>query len=191
MNPLILFAALVFLLLTLLAWALRGSRVTPKSEKPVVSFEEPGREQVTYLPQVMQALAQEDYEFLAREGEQDLQRRVRRERHGVALKYLQALRRDFDGLLRIAKIIAVLSPEIGVGQEFERLRLTLQFLWRFRIVQLALYAGHAPVPQVGQLSGLISGLSIRLEGAIRKLGERAALVAEMASPADRRRVGLA
>ena len=191
MNTLILFAGVVLLLLVLVAWALRGPRVSAESENLSASLEEPGREQVTYLPQVLQALAQEDYEFLAREGEQDLRRRVRRERHRVALKYLQALRRDFDGLLRIARIIAVLSPEIGVGQEFERLRLTLQFLWRLRIVQLALYAGYAPVPQLDQLSGLISGLSIRLEGAIKKLGERAALVAEMASPTDRRRVGLA
>jgi hypothetical protein len=190
LNTLIFFAVAVFLLLVLLAWALRGSRVTAKPNL-AVSFEEPGRQQVTYLPQLLQALAQEDDEFLAREAGQNLRRRVRRERQRLALKYLQALRRDFEGLLRIAKIIASLSPEIGVGQEFERLRLTLIFLLRFRLIQMALYAGYAPRPQVHQLGNLLSGLSVRLEEAMKKLGERAALVAEMASPADRRRVGLA
>ena len=38
------------------------------------------------------------------------------------------------------------------------------------------------------LSNLVSGYSVRLEEAIRELGERAALVAEMVSTPDRRRI---
>jgi hypothetical protein len=44
--------------------------------------------------------------------------------------------------------------------------------------------------QLDALGNLISGLSVRLEAAIKELGERAALTTELASSPDRRRVGL-
>jgi hypothetical protein len=47
-------------------------------------------------------------------------------------------------------------------------------------------AGFTPLPQISDLSNLLSGCSVRLEEAIRELGERAAMVAEMASSPDRR-----
>jgi len=108
----------------------------------------------------------------------------------VALIYLEELREDFARLLRTAKIIASLAPEIGVGQEFERLTLILKFAWRYRLIQLAFYIGRTPQLQVDSLSSLISGLSVRLETAIKTMGERAALAAEMISPSDRSRIHL-
>lgn len=113
---------------------------------------------------------------------------MRRERRNVALAYLSALRGDFDSLLQTARAIAVLSPEVAVVQEFERLRLTVHFLWRYRIIRMSVWAGYAPLPQMDGLSNLISGLSVRLEVAMKELGERAALVAEMVSSPDRRRI---
>jgi hypothetical protein len=102
-----------------------------------------------------------------------------------------AIRQDFEGLLRTARVIATLSPDIGVGQEFERLSLTFKFLWRYRMIQMALYMGLAPQPEVDALSNMISGLSVRLEAAVKAMGERAALAAEMLSPPDRGRIHLA
>jgi len=107
---------------------------------------------------------------------------------GVALAYLSALRGDFQSLLRMARVIAVLSPEVAAVQEFERLRLTVNFLWRYRIIRMSVWAGYAPLPQMDGLSNLISGFSVRLEAAMKELGERAALVAEMVSSPDRRRI---
>jgi hypothetical protein len=106
------------------------------------------------------------------------------------LSYLSELRHEFERLLRSAKIIAALSPEIGVGQEFERLSLSVRFFWRFRMIQMALYLGRTPQLQVDALSNMISGLSVRLEAAVRAMGERAALAAEMISSANRGRVHL-
>ena len=190
MNGLIFFGATVVLLLLLLALALRGSGAQAKGAKGLGPLEESNWAHVNFLAQIRQALASEDDEFLMRTAPSSLRPRVRRERRRVALRYLSAMRQDFESLLRTAKIIAALSPGIGVGQEFERLLLGMKFLWRFRLVQLALYAGYAPLPQVNELGNLISGLSVRLEGAMKALGERAALVGEMASSGDRGRVGL-
>ncbi len=113
---------------------------------------------------------------------------MRQERRRVALAYLSALRGDFDTLLEMARVIAVLSPEVAAAQEFERLRLTVNFLWRYRVIRMSVWIGYAPLPQMDGLSNLISGLSVRLEAAMKEMGERAALVAEMVSSPDRRRV---
>jgi len=113
---------------------------------------------------------------------------MQRERRNVALAYLSALRGDFDSLLRTARVIAVLSPQVAAVHEFERFRLTVNFLWRYRIIRLGVWAGYAPLPQMDGLSNLISGLSVRMEAAMKALGERAALVVEMVSSPDRRRV---
>lgn len=182
---LILLGGLVGIVLLLLAWAFHSPKELTESSALANALEETDRLHVEFLPQIRQALAREDEEYLIWAGARLLRRRIRKERRRVALTYLKALRRDFEKLLRTASIIAALSPEIGVGQELERLRLRVIFLWKFRIIQLALLAGYAPLPEVAALSDILSGLSVRLEAAVKSMGERAALGAEMISPRDR------
>ncbi len=185
-----LFAGLIALLLLLLAWALGkpASHTAPSSG--LVDLEDSDRRHVTYLPQIRQALAQTDYDFLSATAPRKLQRRVRRERRGIALSYASALRDDFESLLRMARVIAVLSPEVAAVQEFERLRLTVRFAWRYQCIRLKLLLGFVPLLQLGGLGELISGLSVRMELAIKELGERAALARELGSSLNRRGVGL-
>lgn len=185
-----LFFAIVALLILLFAWSLANPKKPAAPVLPLAVQQDPHGSPIAHLPQIRQALAREDEEFLARAGGDVLLRRLKKERRHVALTYLHALRQDFDGLLRTAKIIASLSPEIGVGQEFERVRLTVIFLWRYRMAQLALYTGYAPLPEMAALSNFISGLSVRLEEAVKAMGERATLAAEMMSPSDRSRIHL-
>jgi hypothetical protein len=138
------------------------------------------------LPQIRQALAPADYKFVSKRASREVQRRVRRERRSVVLAYLAALRGDFQSLLRMARVIAVLSPQVVAVQEFERLRLTAQFAWRYELIRWKLLMGLAPMIQLDGLSNLVSGLSVRMEAALKELGERAAAAAELASSIDRR-----
>lgn len=183
---LILFFGFVAILLVALGWALREPRKRRKLEADPRSLEERGPRHATYLPQIRQALAPADYEFLSKRASREVQRRVRRERRGVALAYLAALREDLQILLRMARVIAVLSPEVAAVEEFERLRLTAKFAWRYHMIRWKLLAGLAPVPQLDALSDLVSGLSVRMETAMRELGERAAVAVELASSMNRR-----
>ena len=181
-----LFFGLVLVLLLLLAWALRAPR---KPKRPGVGpnfLEETGRRHVDFLPQIRQALAHSDYDFLADRGMSSLQRRLRRERKRIVLAYLAAVREDFESLLRMAKIIYVLSPEVAALHKFERLRLPLKFSLRYRLIRMQLRAGKVPIPRLAGLSDLVSGLSVRMETAMKELGERAALAAELASSFDGR-----
>jgi hypothetical protein len=187
---LILLVGIIAALLLLLAWALRGPGKLTKSGAGSNALEANDRPHVNFLPHIRQALDISDYEFLAERSTPVMQRRVRRERRDVALAYLSALRLEFEDLLRMARIIAGLSPEIVVMQEFERLRLTVKFMWRYELIRMKLRVGFAPLQQLDRLGNLISGLSVRLEIAVKELGERAALAAESASPRDRRGMGL-
>ena len=113
---------------------------------------------------------------------------MRRERKQVALGYLAALREELVRLLRTAKIIASLSPKVAPKQELERVLLAANFLWRYRLIRLSVWAGFAPLPQINDLGNLLSGYSVHLEEAMKEMGERAAMVAEMVSSPDRRRI---
>jgi hypothetical protein len=187
---LILFSTFVALLLLGLVWAARRPRRRGRIEIDPRSLEVTGQRHATYLPQIRQALAVADYDFLAKEAPREVQRRVRRERRAVALAYLAALREDFHTLLRMARVIAALSPEVAAAQEFETMRLTVKFLWRYETIRWKLVVGFAPLPQLHGLSDLVSGLSARIEAALRDLGERAAVAAELASSVNRRSLGV-
>jgi hypothetical protein len=178
--------AIVAALLLGLGWALWEPRERKKVPRVPGSLDENGQRHVDYLPQIRQALAPMDFDFLLNNASPDLQRRVRRERLRVALAYLAAVRGDFPSLLRTAKVFAVLSPEVAAVHELERLRLTAKFTWHYQMIRWKLLAGFAPVPQLDGLSNLVSGLSVRMEVAMRELGERAAAAADLASSVNRR-----
>src|ERR1700730_2504748 len=181
----------VAMLLVLLTWALRPRRDNQASAASIGSVEEPARQHATYFGVIRQAMSQEDFEFLAARGPGRLLRRAHKERQRIAMLYLANLRADFQRLLRLAGVIAVLSPEIAASHEFERLRLTIRFFWRYQTVLLGLYAGLLLLPQLGGLSQMVSELAFRMESAMKELGERAAVAAELASTLNRRGLDVA
>jgi len=184
----ILFCGFIVVLLLVLGWATWQPRSRRRVHDDPRSLEQQGQRHTNYLPQICQAMAPADYEFLAERAASKVQRRVRRERRGVVLAYLAALRGDFQNLLRMARVIAVLSPQVVAVQEFERLRLTAQFACRYELIRWKLLIGLTPMTQLEGLSNLVSGLSVRMEAALKELGERAAVAAELASSIDRRRL---
>jgi hypothetical protein len=171
---LILIFAAVGLLITLLLWALLGPRNDNRRGTPQLEpVEESARQHATYFGLIRKAMSRDDFEFLAARGPVRLVNRTHKERQRIALLYLENLRADFQRLLRLARVIAVLSPEIAASHEFERLRLSIRFSWRYRFVLLALYAGHLLMPQLSGLSQIVSKLEFQLESAMLELGERA------------------
>jgi len=178
----------VVLLVSLLAWALKSlpNRGLPGLDE--LNSSETNRSHATYLPQIQQALQQNDLEFLELRGAPTLVNRVRKERSHIALLYLDALRSDFQKLLNMARVIAVLSPRVAAIQEFERLRLVAEFMCRYQFTRACLKLGLAPLPQVRDLSFLLGALSARVECAMTELGERAVLASEMSSSLERRDV---
>jgi len=144
-----------------------------------------------YMPQIRQALSEVDGRYLKEHCSQATQRRVRKERDRISAAFLGALKNDFDNLLSLAQLIAKLSPQIAAIHEWERLRLTATFRLQFGLIRFQLRAGRMPLDQISRLSMVVSGLSMRVEGAIQELGERAAMAAELGSAVNRRRANFA
>ena len=188
---LFLISAAVTLLLILLLWAARTPPSHQQADATYLHSEEPARQHATYLGVIRQAMSADDFAFLAARGPGPLASRAHKERQRIALLYLQNLRFDFEKLLRLARVIAVLSPEIAASREFERLRLSLRFSWKYRMVLVGLYTGHLLLPQLCSLSQLVSDLSFRMESAMQELGERATVAAELASTLNRGRLDTA
>lgn len=181
--PLIGFAVLMLLLLV---WVLRDPRKHGGAGGDLGSTDEVSQRHVCYFPQVRRALAAEDFAFLSSRGSPQLARRMRGERRKIALAYLSCLRGDFLKLWRLARVIASMSPQVGAAQELARLRLGVAFSLRYEVIRIKFLFGFAPLPELGSLSGVVSRLSIRLETAMKDLGERAALAGKLASSLDGR-----
>jgi hypothetical protein len=182
--PLLLLASVPVALLVLLALVLRDPRKLANSDDDSGTADQVGQRHVSYFPQVRRALASEDLAFLASRGSRELTNRVRRERRKIGLDYLANMRLDFLKLWRLARVIASMSPQVGVAQELARLRLGLAFSMRYEVVRIKFFFGFAPLPELGFLSDVVSRLSFRLETAMNNLGERAALAAKLASSLD-------
>jgi hypothetical protein len=178
-------------LLLLLSCLVRNPERSSVGNANAAALEETGRRHATYLPVIRQAMASSDFEFLATRAPDRLLRRAQHDRQRIAKLYLADLRTDFEKLLRVARVIAVLSPQVRAAGEVDRLRLSLQFSCRYRLAVLGLYSGPLVLPQVSGLSQMVSELAARIESAMRELGERAALAAELASSLDRRRLDVA
>jgi len=181
-------AGIGILLLALLVWVLRDARNLGKRGADMGSQEESERSHATYIRQVRQAMAAEDFEFLAARGSHGLSQRTRKERRRIVLAYVCCLRTDFLQLWGLARVISRMSPKVGVAQEFARLRLGLIFSLRYELIRVKIRFGFAPLPELGSLSEIVSRLAIRLETAMREHGERAALAATLASSLDGRRL---
>jgi len=148
---------------------------------PAVACEEPAQRHITFLPQVRQALEPADIAYLKSRSDTELPRRVRKERRRVAFSYIDALQGEFERLLHLARVIAVLSPEVGAVHEFERLRLSVEFACRCQLLRMRLVMEFAPLPQLSGLSDMVSAFAVRMEAAMKELGERAARASELAS----------
>jgi hypothetical protein len=191
-SPVLFLFAAVAIFLLLICWVMRSpDRHKPECSADTAVLDESGRRHATYLPVIQQAMAPNDVEFLATRAPNGLIRRTHRERRRIAKLYLADLRSDFDKLLQLARVIAVLSPQVAVSHEFDRLRLSLRFSWRYRLAVLGLYSAPRLLPQISNLSQMAGELAARMESAMQELGERAALAAKLGSSLDRRRLDVA
>jgi hypothetical protein len=176
--------AATFALAALLIWALRGASQRAGSKTALGVLENAPRH-LGNMAQIRQALDPDDLSFASESGGGELAKRLKRERRRVALLYLDAIRGDFEQLLRIARVVAVLSPEVSGIDEYRRLRLTISFRLRHQLVRLRLLMGPGALPEVRSLGQMVSSLAMEMESAMAQLGERAALAAELALQSDR------
>lgn len=171
------FATIGLLFLLAIAWlAFSGTR--RKTEAVRTGGRERECPHISHFPQIKQALANADFIYLRDQGYPALAKRIRKERRRIALNYLACLRVEFEKLLHLARMVAVMSPHVAVAQEVQGFRLNLEFTYRYYLIYFRLVSGVAPLEAIGNLSNLVSALMVRMETAVSELGAQAALGAE-------------
>ncbi len=186
MNSVFFFAAVIggLGLAGLLFWALRGASQRKSHEAAPATLERASRD-LNHMPQIRRSMDPADFEYAKTKGGRRLETRLRHERRHVALLYLGAIQRDFEQSLRVARVIAVLSPEVSGSQEYERIRLSMIFRWRFQMTKLRLLMGIIPEPQLVSVWQMAASMAVQMEETMAKLGERAALAAELALQSEK------
>jgi len=170
-------------LVLLLVWSLQGAS-NRKNAKDGLGVLENAPRHVSNMSQIRQALDEADVQFAAAKGGPALAAKIRRERRRVVLLYLRAIRQDFEKLVRIARIVALLSPQVSSSQEYDRLWLSITFRLRFEFTKLRLMMGSFILPQTDVLGQMVAALAAQIEMAMAKLGERAVLAAELVAQSD-------
>ena len=168
--PVILLVLFALLLVGLLAWALRlpARRVLPETD----IFEALHRSRhSSRMPQVLRALQPADTEHLRDSGQVALMQTLRRQRRRIALNYLNQLQEEFEMLLEISRVLAVMSPDAVGMEEMERWRLSLTFAATCAFLRWKLRLGLQPFSGFTILSNMASNISLELDTATTRIAE--------------------
>ena len=182
--PLMLFVAFAVILFLMLAWIANPSKPALKPEEVFEALSE--ERHYARLPQILQSLREDDTEFMRSRGHNALLDRLREERKRIALRYLDYLEQEFQILLECSRILATLAPEPTATGEFARLRQNLKFLLSCRYLRWRLRLGLEPWRSFGTLSDMAGTMTLQLEAATARLGERALVGSDSRLLPDRR-----
>ncbi len=176
-TTILIFITLAIFLILLLAWVVRPSKKFFLSVDEVLDALSEKRHYAR-LPQILQSLRREDTEFLSTRGFNDITTRIRKQRTHIALNYLNSLEEEYQLLLGASRILAQTAPEISATDEFQRFRMGLRFAVYCRYLKWRLRLGLEPWDVFGILSDMEGEITLRLEVAAARIGERAAMASE-------------
>jgi len=174
---LVVFIAVAVVLAVLLGWALRPARKIHLTVDDVFNSLSETRHYAR-LPQILQALRHEDTDFLYSRGHDAIADRLRSERKRIALRYLTYLEDEYQLLLEASRILARVAPEVSPLDEIHRFRLNLRFIFFCRCLHWRLRLGLQPWDAFGILSDMEGDMTLWLEAAATRIGERAAFASE-------------
>ncbi|HEV8074632.1 MAG TPA: hypothetical protein VGP66_02235 [Candidatus Acidoferrum sp.] len=170
--PVILLVLFALLLIGLLAWALRPPLHAARPGLDVFDALRQSRH-CSRLPHILQALQPQDTEYLRETGQMALMRTLRRQRRRIALRYLDQLQEEFEMLLEISRVLALMSPEVIGMEEMERWKLSLTFAAACAFLRWKLRLGLQPFSGFTLLSNMATGIARQLDAATRRIAEAA------------------
>jgi hypothetical protein len=177
------------LLVGLLAWALRPPA---HSSRPAVDVLEALRQprHFSRMSHVLHSLRPEDTEYLSETGQLALMQTLRRQRRRIALSYLDQLQEEFEMLLEISRVLALMSPEVVGIEELERWKLSLAFAANCSFLKWRLRLGLEPLSGFALLSRMATDIARRLETATTRIAQEAVQSANHSSRGLRDNDGL-
>ena len=175
--PVISLVLFAVLLVGLLAWALRPP--ARNAREPLDAFEALHQSRhSSRMPHILQALQPQDTDYLRSAGQVALMQTIRRQRRVIALNYLEELHEEFEMLLEISRVLAVMSPEVIAMEEMERWKLSLAFAANCAFLKWKLRLGLQPLSGFTLLSNMAASFARRLEAATTRIAESTVRSAE-------------
>lgn len=178
--PVIFLVLFAILLVVLLSWALRPPARVSRPGMDVFEALRQSRHS-SRMSHILQALQPEDGEYLRSAGQNALMQTILRERRVIALNYLGQLQEEFELLLEISRVLALMSPEVIAMEEMERWKLSLAFAANCAFLKWKLRLGLQPVTGFTLLSNMATSFTRRLEAATTRIAEAAVQSAEPSS----------
>ena len=168
--PTILLVLFALLLVALLAWALRPPT---RPLRPALDlFETLSRPRhCSRISHVVQALQPEDTEYLRETGQVALMQTLRLQRRRIALNYLDQLQDEFEELLEISRVLALMSPQVTGMQEMQRWKLSVAFAVNCAFLRWKLRLGLQPFSGFTLLSNMATDIARQLEMATARIAE--------------------
>jgi hypothetical protein len=170
MNGLVIaFAILALSLLLAIGWLVL--KPLPKeASQPDSTMEELMPLHSPHFPQLRQALASADAQYIRRRMSKEVERQWREERRRILQAFLDGLVDDFVRLDQFARLVASHSPHFSRREEFKRAGLSLRFRLGYRIMSMRIATGSlGSVRQMARLTELVGNLSARAEAAMARL----------------------
>jgi len=124
---------------------------------------------VTNLSQIKQALDSRDFDYLAAKLDSSKLRELKKERRKVVLKYLAGLKGDFDQLMETAQIVASLSPEVEVKEEWKRFKLAFTFRLNYQIARAKFTLASPAFHGLENLANIVSSLEMELQKVVSEV----------------------
>jgi hypothetical protein len=187
--PVILIILFALLLVGLLAWALRPQ--TRQIKPPLDVFEALSQSRhISRMSHILQALQPEDTEFLRQTGQVALMQTLRQQRRRIALNYLNQLQEEFETLLEVSRVLALMSPEVVGVEEMERWKLSMAFAANCVFLRWKLRLGLQPFSGFTLLSNMTTGIARQLEAATARIAEAAVRGSEPSAPGNKNFGGL-
>lgn len=167
--------ALIFLFVGVLSlallWLLFGKRPQQDPVQGALEIQRLLPVHCRHFPQIQHALNASDQTFVERRLPAEIARQWRAERREVIQLYFQGLRQDFLGLEKLARLLAALSPAVKRRQEWEWLRLGIQFRILYRMTQVRLVIYTMPTAELIRLTEMLTALKFILESTMNQMTE--------------------
>jgi hypothetical protein len=98
---------------------------------------------------------------------------LRQQRRRIALGYLDQLQEEFEMLLEISRVLAVMSPEVVGMEEIERWKLSVAFAATCAFLRWRLRLGLQPFSGFTLLSNMAADIARELDAATTRIAEAA------------------
>lgn len=171
MNPLLgLFALGCVCFLAGLCWMGGRPLAEESSAEPGDKIEDLLPLHTQHFPQLKHSLDSTDKQYISRKVSRELERSWRDERGRILKSFVEGLARDFGRVVRLGRVVDLISPGAPKAEGTQRFWLALRFRLHFRILSLWISGdGRIVIWQVRRLTAVVGSLSAMAEaGMLRR-----------------------